>query len=319
MKHRSGVTLVEVLVTIFIMAIGMLALLTLFPVGAISMGRALIYDRAAQAANNAEAIAIANDIRHDPFVKSDTAFPADAFTTPFGTALPATGGGPSFGVFVDPWGFLIDTTAETFGANTGPPTTPGMRRRSISLSNSTAHGLAALTATECGRWCSLTDDLYWTPANIGTDGTADTSTGAPKRGLAYTWSWHLRRPQAYNPTVVDMSIIIYRGRSAATSLGETTYPVAAASRPAAAGTTSVTIDWTGLTAPAVRTGRWIADVSTAANGAVPGYFYRVVDYADLGGNQMQLELETPLKQDTSVVVIMEDVVEVIDKGSGWLP
>jgi hypothetical protein len=34
---------------------------------------------------------------------------------------------------------------------------------------------------------------------------------------------------------------------------------------------------------------------------------------------MVLELETPLKQDVQGVVLLEDVVDVIDKGSGWLP
>lgn len=39
--HRSGVTLIEVLVAIFVAAIGLLALLALFPVGALSkIGRA---------------------------------------------------------------------------------------------------------------------------------------------------------------------------------------------------------------------------------------------------------------------------------------
>jgi type II secretory pathway pseudopilin PulG len=45
--NRSGITLVEVLVAIFIMGIGLLALLTLFPLGAISMAQQVQADRAA--------------------------------------------------------------------------------------------------------------------------------------------------------------------------------------------------------------------------------------------------------------------------------
>src|SRR4051794_38453099 len=63
MKHRAGVTLVEVLVTIFIMGIGMLALLVLFPLGALNMAQALKDDRCGHAAATAESIAVAQDIR----------------------------------------------------------------------------------------------------------------------------------------------------------------------------------------------------------------------------------------------------------------
>jgi prepilin-type N-terminal cleavage/methylation domain-containing protein len=318
MRKRPGVTLVEVLVTIFIMGIGMLALLTLFPVGAISMARALVNDRAAQAANNADAIATIQDIRHDPFVISDTLFPNDAFTNPFGTMLSTSAPGSSNGVFVDAWGYLVDAT-ETVGSPA--PSLNRIRRRSISLRNAPAHAGTALTITECGRWCSLTDDLYWNTPN---NGIADvTSTGTPRRGLAYTWSWLLRRPRAFDPTAVEMSVIVYRGRSAATSTGETTYTATGT-----VGTNAVTVTYAAGSPPSVRTGRWILDVTpnnvTAAtatlNGAVPGYCYRVVDYTDVPAtSQMQLELEVPLKQTVQAVVLLEDVVEVIDKGSGWLP
>ena len=53
MTRRSGVTLVEVLVAIFIMGIGLLALLTLFPIGMLRMAQAIRDDRSSQSANNA--------------------------------------------------------------------------------------------------------------------------------------------------------------------------------------------------------------------------------------------------------------------------
>ncbi len=52
--RRSGVTLTEVLIAMFIMAVGMLALLTLFPLGAMQVGQALRDDRCAQAALQAD-------------------------------------------------------------------------------------------------------------------------------------------------------------------------------------------------------------------------------------------------------------------------
>ena len=55
---RTGLTLIEVLVSIFIMAIGLLALLTLFPLGALTMAQAIKDDRCAQSAYIAQALAI---------------------------------------------------------------------------------------------------------------------------------------------------------------------------------------------------------------------------------------------------------------------
>lgn len=317
---RPGVTLIEVLVSIFIMGIGMLALLVLFPLGAIQMGRALRNDRASSAAALADAIALTQDIRHDPVVLSDATV-ANAFTNPFGTPL-TTMSGPSFGVFVDPFGFLVDTTG-TVGAL--PGVTPGIRRRSMSLVNFTARNaggppFAPLTAVECGRWCTLLDDLVFNP-----DATPTAGSAAIERGGAYTWAWLLRQPLADLRTLpapgygsmVEVSVVVYRGRAVQTPGGETTYPVVTG----AMDTNSVVLDYTGLPVPNLRTGVWVLDTTQLSppNGPVPGYFYRVVDYLDLGNNKYQLELETPLKNNATAMTVMEDVVEVFDRSAGWQP
>jgi len=52
---RRGLTLTEVLVAMFVMAIGMLSLLTLFPLGAMQVGQALRDDRTSQVARSADA------------------------------------------------------------------------------------------------------------------------------------------------------------------------------------------------------------------------------------------------------------------------
>jgi hypothetical protein len=52
----SGVTLVEVLTAIFLMGVGLLALLTLFPLGALSMAQAIKDDRAREIAVQATAL-----------------------------------------------------------------------------------------------------------------------------------------------------------------------------------------------------------------------------------------------------------------------
>src|SRR5262245_61659466 len=95
-KTRSGATLTEVLVAIFVMAIGLLALLTLFPLGALSMAQAIKDNRTAHAGKNAFAIAEAynsgiagnngSGIHNDIFVTNSAAFLA-YFTPPNTTAV----------------------------------------------------------------------------------------------------------------------------------------------------------------------------------------------------------------------------------------
>ncbi len=75
MTRRPATTLIEVLVAMFIMAIGMLALMVLFPLGALNMGQAFKDDRCASTAAMAENVAIAMNVRHDPSVTA-------AFNTP---------------------------------------------------------------------------------------------------------------------------------------------------------------------------------------------------------------------------------------------
>jgi hypothetical protein len=297
--RRTGVTLVEVLVAIFLMGVGMLALLTLFPVGAISMARALKDDRCATAAANADAVATAQDLRHDPLV-------AAAYLNPFpGSAAPAKSpvaawSGPSYGVFVDPLGAAVFPS--TVGALAG--VTPGIPRTSMSLSNGPARGGTVLSPAEATRWCSLLDDVLFQA-----DGTPDPSAGGVQRYGQYTWAWLLRQTRAGDPTVVEASVIVYRGRSVDLVNGETT---GAAS--GTLGSNTVTVTGTGLN---LRTGTWILDTTPASNGAVPGYFYRVVDwFVDTANDQTVLELESSLRANVSLVTLLDNVAEVFDRGTG---
>ena len=68
MTRRSGFTLIEALMAVFVMAIGLLALLTLFPLGAMQMDKAIKDQRSAEAANNAISICKALDMANDTSV-----------------------------------------------------------------------------------------------------------------------------------------------------------------------------------------------------------------------------------------------------------
>src|SRR5713101_6396788 len=107
MKPRSGSRLVEVLVAIFVMGLGLIALLTLFPIGMLRMAQAIHDDKCSTAAANAHVMAIAMNIRNDLLVIADPPYPAasDMFKNPLpGTLKDADTFGESYALFVDPVG-----------------------------------------------------------------------------------------------------------------------------------------------------------------------------------------------------------------------
>jgi prepilin-type N-terminal cleavage/methylation domain-containing protein len=300
MRRRSGVTLIEVLVAIFIMAIGMLALLALFPLGALSMAQALKDDRCASAAVNAEAFAVAHDIKHDVAVAGgnwgalnfNNAFGANTspWTTttapwnvaPFTTANWNLGqaigySGPSFGVIVDPSMYPQDQL-HSVGAVANPTVvTPGVPRCSLVLSKNYPNGrnhlppnnpyLFPLDSAECARWCSMLDGITWVRGdNVGQNAVPDTSStlGANIiRDNRYTWAWLLRRPNWALDNVIDMAVIIYNNRPTVQLTGEVTCGVPAPPQPQAIpGSTSVTIVYNPANPkPSLRSGGWILDAT----------------------------------------------------------
>ena len=135
-RTRSGLSMAEVLVALFLMALGSIAILTMFPLGMYHMGQALKDDRTAQSAAQADAFmryywrinvvenpsafttAATGFPGYEPMVpaldypdsKPDLGLlpttPIPAKNVPAGS-LPSVFGstGPSYPVFVDPMGY----------------------------------------------------------------------------------------------------------------------------------------------------------------------------------------------------------------------
>lgn len=298
-KHRPGVTLMEVLVTIFIMGLGMISLLTLFPVGAVSVGRALKDDRAASAAINADGIAWAQDLRNDPLVTSVASFNSGS------------------GVYVDPFGYLVDTNpTKTVGG------VPGITRTTMSLRNWTLTPGQRPASTQLGtapyvgepnRWCSLLDDIQFK-----NDGEPDTSSGSVQRYGKYTWAWLLRQQQAGTTLQgIRAWVVVYRDRvtnlptAPPAGQSETPLTVNNAFGGVDIQTNSVTVNGTNLS---LRTGAWVLDVTTYGT-ITPGYFYRVVDwYVDTTNGVTTIQLENTPQAAATTFVLMDSVVEVFDRG-----
>jgi hypothetical protein len=178
---------------------------------------------------------------------------------------------------------------------------------------------------------SLTDDITF---DIG--GTPKTSGGSPatpgpiERQGRYTWAYMFRRSHNSARTVVDISVLLYSGRSIDVASQETTYEGHGTGMFVQSGTTvgggpkSLTVYYTG-TKPAIRRGGWVLDATVGGTPDGPhGTFYRVVNVDDSQPsqpnqpNQLSLELQTPLADATAIttpraIVVMDKLIEVFTK------
>lgn len=288
MRRRHGITLIEVLAAIFIMGVGMMAILVLFPLGALSMARALRDDRSANCARNARALATMHDLRNDPNVAPwlSTTPPAGAQPDPLG---------PSFPVYVDPYYYLGLTGAQQTNLSSN------VRRVSPSYVTS-----AAVPIDAANRWFGMLDDL-----TFGINGYPKQE----RQGL-FTWAYLLRRTQSINPESTELSVIVYNGRSIQVPIAETTYGVVAGT---SAGDTSLTVTWAaGQDTPELGRGSWLLDVTPAASGkSVNACFYRVTVVSEPVGGQIQVEVQPPLKNaGLTQVVWLAGAIDVYEQGIG---
>ncbi len=392
---RPAATLTEVLVAIFVMGIGLLALLSLFPLGALTMAQAIKDDQTAHAAKSAFAFAEMFNIHNDLLVYNvsplgiavfaptppATSPPANSPSfflnpyppipqAPFTLGLPpdlaaASWDGPSYPIYVDPRGSKFLGSQQVGNSPTAslpaPPNGPALIPR-IPLSGADQMGRPqgpSLTTNQAiQRWCTLMDDITF--ADTGLPNL--TNTGGVQRQGYYSWAWMIRRPKANVPSVVDVSVVVYSGRSLA-SLGETVYPGVffgayfdvTQNPPLVTANKFVDLPYPVGSPPPVRRGSWILDATLSysvqtANGPanIPdphGFFYRVVEVTDIGllpsapngpyppnTNGLRLELQSNFRNQKAtftgtvnqptpygVLVVMENVAEVFEKGSGWKP
>jgi hypothetical protein len=313
----------------FIMAIGMLALLTLFPLGAISMGQALRDDRAATAAAMAANLAIANDLRHDAGVigtipsTPSTGGTGNMFIAPGAawTTLPGTYFGPSYPVYVDPYGWALGP----IGAGAG---SPGIQRVIPAFISSEVGG-ASLPNTD--PWFSFLGDMTFT--NAGVADTTSVGAGKVDRAGNVTWAYLLRRRNTWDDNNVDLSVVVYWKRQIGALALEPTFAATGT-----AGQSSIT--FSGFAD--VRRGGWILDTTLAvypnnpnapytpppaapapqaaftAPSIVQGYFYQVINVTDVGGITT-IDVQPTLKANVSAVTVMNDVQTVAERGVSWQP
>lgn len=295
---RPGMSLTEVLVALFIMALGTIAILTLFPLGMMQMGQALKDDRTAQAAAQAgergymgwywrtQVVENPNAAATEPFVAAlDN---PDSGASP-GHGLPPIAPGlkvPSYPVFVDPMGFVAPWQGSaSFQYWVGNQNVP--RRSLTQIINNPGY------PTYAQRVCSLMDGFTYDPSGI------PTGTSGIERDMRYNWLWVVQRPDNTDRNTANLTVVVFDRRSFlyAPPGAETAFnPIV---NGAGVGFTSVSFP--AGTQLGVTKGGWIMDATINPTAQVRNAnFYRVVSVTD-SGTSVDVELQTPLKPDTKPV------------------
>jgi hypothetical protein len=330
------------LVAIFIMAIGLLALLTLFPLGALRMLKAIQDERCAQAGNNASTIGVMGSIGQlqtlVPPLPAGAAGTYDPYLNPFAPGQPGSppntqGEFPSYPVLVDPVG--ASAFGSTNGLQLGGTGQSAIARFSVNFAQRTQDAL---------QWFTLQDDIDFENAQPG---TGNSPAGTPRlilpvppapvpgtisRDTRYSYAYLLQRPRYADASVIDAVVVVYNKRTvtltAQLSPPEYVYNNAAAFNLA---TNSITIDYTNNVPPPTRVGDWLLDatpVPLPGNSATAhGYFYRVVGITDLGNNQLEFEVEQPIRGFPTplnapanpplyrgTIIVLDGVAEVYTRG-----
>jgi hypothetical protein len=300
----------EVLVAIFIMGIGLLAILALFPLGAFRMAQAIQDDRAGHLSLNGAGLAQALGLRNDPEVVA-------AFTNPGGALPPTFPDRPSYPVFLDPIGLQTYLNPNFVGDTAPAAGNPlAIPRRAAAL----ARTGGALDGSKIWQWFTLQDDLKF-------DRNGLPASPLEREGVL-SYALMLRRPRSAVANVMEMSVVVYNRRPLTPQNDLLNDEYAYVGQFNTPSTNMITIDSTGRRRPPLRPGSWVLDAtfqSATINGTVYGwanaYFYRVVNVNEVSTGVFELELANPLRgwpaAGPGTVIVMDSVVEVLEKGTGW--
>lgn len=322
--HRAGFSLVEVLVALFIVAAGLIALLTLFPLGAIQMGKALQSDRSQQCA-----LQMDGKIREywrshvventtpttDPYFftfsgTNETVYNTlNYFDDSDGAALGVTGTLPAIGnarrasypVMFDPLGYASfsllkrQQVAQTFGGGVFP-------RRTVNP--------IPVLPSLAYRYATLQDDMEFgpdsTPANGGGESVqlATTTDKNIFRAGRYNCAAVLQRPDNSNRFVADLKILVFDRRAPGVDPPGNEIAVSGTSGSQATGSNLVLMGDTIVTLNAsndtlgLRRGSWVMD-GTLTGSIRNVHFYRVVSVdAETDPTVTRVEFHIPIVKPT---------------------
>jgi hypothetical protein len=319
----------------FVMAIGLLGILALFPLGVLQMASSVKDERSLQTAQIVDGnarilwrLATQNATTEDQMFQFEPGLqafenPDPAYQT-YNAAMPKlidpTSTEPSLPIYFDPIGYSVQPGNQSVwvaGLSAAAGSQDILPRRNIAplwlVPPYPALTPQQLIATRNRLFC-LNDDLTFSP-----QGTANPVI----RDGKYSAAFLVQRPNNLNYNQANVTVVVYRNRPFAdTFSAETVVGYNAALTP---GSTSVSFPKAGI--PALRKGTWIllaGRIDTPANTLHQAYayanFYRIVSVQD-DGVQYMLEVSPPLRQcgppgTTSYpayIIAMDNVAEIFEK------
>jgi prepilin-type N-terminal cleavage/methylation domain-containing protein len=281
---RKGLTLLEVLITIFVMAIGFLSVLTLFPLAARKLARSIDSDRATLMAANASSAA--RILGYRDMAQSECNL--ELIALPAGSTDRLR---PSTVIHVDPVGVAGNALPKT--GFTRLPTVP-------------------LPLNSFREWLVSQDEMRFE------------STGLPeqsfRRAERYSCSFLFRRQQLNDPKSLECLVLVYAGRPI--EFGNSTDTLLnVVSGTSGLSDLTVTDPGPGPGGPdrSLLRSSWIMDLSPdGGNPSRPRWkkFYQVqsVEGSGVPGTPLALTLDRAIEQDITVAVWVDFLFDWFDRG-----
>jgi prepilin-type N-terminal cleavage/methylation domain-containing protein len=315
-SRRNGLTLLEVLITIFVMGIGMLSVLTLFPLAARKISMAIDMDRASQMAANADAMATIPILVTAPGTYQSIKGAAAQFFTDQVNALAPTDANlarPSMVIHYDLPGDLAGTTATWLSNVSGAPNAtyspnqPGTKGLMFPNNLSIQPRITNTVGSGLKRDQVVSLDEY------PFDDVGQPENGS-RRAERYTSSYLFRRNRLDDKKSMDMVILVYAGRPL--DFGNFCETYFNLTTPSVASSTTITLPNT-LVSPSgpdrlLRPGSWIMDISLQASTNRPAWksFYKVQSIDGL-----TVTLDRPLDTNMTDAVWIDYMVDWFDRGT----
>jgi prepilin-type N-terminal cleavage/methylation domain-containing protein len=339
-RSRRGFSLTEVIVALFIMALGIISLLTLFPLGAVQMGKALRDDRSQTTAVIADGkmrLLWEHEFKTIPFVTPNPPItPPPPYPQLFeykslfvqNMTSPATGLAASFSnvssgamypILCDPIGVFSYPGNKSIGVAATPlPATVQFKRINITGIN----GPNALNTA--ANFLTMPDDLTFDPASSH----PAVEAGSIARQGRFNFAYVLQVPNYSTQSVCDMKVLVFDRRipginpiapnneltlNGTTSAIQMTTPTITAPM-ISAGLTQLTFNTTDL---GLRSGAWLMD-GTVGDPVLPdpsslptpraapirtANFYRILSVEEVAGTTI-VDLETAWKKPTADMEIL---------------
>lgn len=335
---RSAVTLMEVLVATFILSIGLISVIAMFPVGARNMIESVKNERTAQGAHNADNLLRVSwkdwHMKPDGSLRSDQELYAYRFplfyfdaqgifpppanpALPYMNQIPNADTGISHTVFIDPIGYQTQALNGVNYQNY----IGGINQFIQRIPHPDAFG------KQNYRMACLPDDKTFAPS-----GEPAVPGGQVDRGYRYNYAWMLRRPNNTVKSEAQLWVLAFDGRSYNDVAAQEVVfqnDTSAAANPNPGfyrfndeSTVNMNFSNTGVRPP-LKKGSWIMVATQFTVNGVPRWFVEfsrviAIDEPTLG-QQLVLGLEQPIGYAGSpgngqYIVIFEHLAEVFSRG-----